>query len=110
MIALLLIILGAFFKSVSDTLDDHFDTSVFRHKNPLVWDANRSTVKTWWITGYKFDPWHISNSLMIVAIILATVLHRYDTLQAPWWAELIVAGVAWNVVFGVFYSKIWRVK
>lgn len=102
---LILITLAAIFKAVADTLDDHFDTSIFRSKNPLVWDANHSTVRKWWITNYKPDPWHICNSLMIVCFSVAIVVNDTDFFCVPWWADLIGIGVVFNSVFEFFYSK-----
>jgi hypothetical protein len=107
---LILITLAAIFKAIADTLDDHFDTSVFRSKNPLVWDANHSTVRKWWITNYKPDPWHICNSLLIVCFSAAIIVNDTDYFNVPWWADLIGIGLVFNLVFEVFYSKWLRKK
>lgn len=109
MVTIILIALAAVFKAVADTLDDHFDTSVFKNKNPAVWDANYSEVQEWWITGYKPDPWHIANTLMIVCFILAAIFNDWGG-KIQWWVQLIGFGVEYNVVFGLFYTHILRRK
>lgn len=105
MVTIILVILAALFKSVADTLEHHFDTSVFKKLKPELWDPDRSTVKTWWITHYKIDPWHVANSMFIVSFILAAIL---NTLTWKWYLQLLVLGTVFNLVFEVFYSKILR--
>lgn len=109
---ILLITLAAIFKAVADTLDDHFDTSIFRSKDPLVWDANHSTVRKWWITNYKPDPWHICNSLMIVCLFACIVIQqpffiKIGSFELEMWGgfAFILYGVWFNIVFELFYSK-----
>jgi hypothetical protein len=106
---LILIILAAFFKAVSDTLKDHYYISVFRLKDARFWNPNESYkytgfLKIWFIkTQYRADAWHISNSLMIISFCLAIVLHKP---VLSWYYELIIAGIAFNVSFNLFYNKV----
>jgi hypothetical protein len=112
MLTVLLISLAAICKSIADTLDDHFDTSVFKKLPWQVWDANRSQVKAFRlkvfgikITNYKFDPWHIANSLMIVCWCFVAV---FNDLELPGIWQVVVIGVVFNLVFELFYTKILR--
>lgn len=104
---LVLIGLAAFFKAVADTLDDHYDTSVFRKFPWQVWDANRSTQGFLPFTKYKFDPWHVCNSLLIVCFMIIPFFYKP---HFKWYWELLIAGAVYNVIFGIFYSKILRRK
>jgi hypothetical protein len=107
MITSILIFFSAFFKAVADTLDDHFDTSIFKKLPWQSWDANRATTKTFWFTGYKFDPWHICGSLMIICFALAIV---FNDLNFNWKWQILCIGAEYNIVFGLFYSKFLRRK
>ena len=93
-----LIILAAICKAVADTIAHHFDTSVFRHSK-------------FWVNGgkiifgkYKFDGWHLSNSMMIVAFI--TSLCFNSGLQ--WYWVIFGGGVIFNLTFNLFYNRILR--
>ena len=104
-IAVLCIALSGFFKAVSDTLAHHFSRSVFRWKDPRFWNPEVSwkEAKVLRFTKYKWDAWHISNSLMIICFIVAAVIH--SPLFA-WYIEIPIGGVIFNIFFNVFYNKI----
>lgn len=101
----ILLIAAAIFKAVADTVDHHFDTSIFRRHDPNFWDRDISSDKAKRIFGYKLDAWHIALSLMIVCMILAIIFHQR---KLDWYLELIIGGVIWNSVFSLFYNKILR--
>jgi hypothetical protein len=106
-LTILLIALAGMFKAVADTLADHFDTSIFRKKDRRFWDKSVSwqfapTIK---FTKYHVDAWHIAGSLMIVCFLLAMEFH---VRHFYWWAEVIGAGVLFNLSFNLFYNKILR--
>jgi len=107
MITYTLIALAAIFKAVADTLDDHFDTSIFKKLPWQVWDANRATTKTFWITGYKIDPWHICGTLVVTCFALAVI---FNDLTYNWKWQLLIIGTEYNLVFGFFYTHILRRK
>lgn len=109
MLAILFILLAAFFKACSDTMAHHFATSVFRWKDPRFWNAEVSWQYAPVIrfTGYKWDGWHLSNSLMIVCIALAVAFH---TPLLRWYCEVLVAGALWNLSFNLFYNHVLRRK
>jgi len=107
MITYILILFAAVFKAVADTLDDHFDTSIFKHLPWQFWDANRATTKKFWFTGYKPDAWHICGTLYISLFAFAAV---FNDLTIAWWKQVLIIGTEYNLVFGLFYSKILRRK
>lgn len=104
-IVLLLIMLAGVFKSIADTLDHHFDTSVFRNKDRGFWDPNviHKTCKT--VFNYPIDAWHISNSLMIFCFSVAVVI---NDCQLLWFWQIKIAVMAFVIPFNVFYNKVWR--
>ena len=105
MIALALIILAAICKAVADTLDHHFDTSVFRNKPRKWFDPNVIVKSAPKIFGYPLDVWHIANSVMIISFILAVVINNSNL---EWYWQLLAGGVAFNLTFNLLYNKILR--
>jgi len=107
MITALLIVLAAISKAVADTLYHHYDTSVFANLNPKWWNpvVSCNHVKFLPFTKYRPDAWHVANSIMIVAFILAVVLHISFTYC---WLEMLIYGAGFNIVFSLFYDKIFR--
>lgn len=92
-------------KAVADTLDHHFDTSIFRGLPRKWWDPNVVIKSVPQIFGYPLDGWHISNSIQIAAWMAGAVLYR----QAwGWWQDIGVGGICFILVFNVFYNKILR--
>lgn len=98
-ITIILILLAGFFKAVADTLQHHFSTSIFKHKDPRFWDPKISWQHIGFIrfTKYRPDAWHLANSLMIFCLVGAA---------ASSWIEFIVGGVLFNVAFNIFYNKL----
>lgn len=107
MITITLLILAAIFKAVADTLQHHFDTSIFRNKDVRWWNPAFSWkyVKFIPLTKYRLDAWHLANSLMIVSFICFGVFHESIY---KWWIEIIAGGIIFNVVFSLFYNKLLR--
>ena len=94
----LLIIFAAICKAVADTIEHHFDTSIFRHSK-------------FWVNGgkiifgkYKFDGWHLANSFMIMAFLLALAFPP----EIEWYYTFFGGGLIFNLVFNIFYNKILR--
>lgn len=105
MITLLLISLAAIFKAVADTLQHHFDTSIFKKLNPKWWNPVVSCDYVGFLpfTKYRPDAWHLANSGMIISFICAVVLSHPVT---AWWLAIIIGGVVFNIVFNLFYNQI----
>lgn len=101
----ILLIAAAIFKAVADTVDHHFDTSIFRRMEPKFWDRDISSNHAKNIFNYKIDAWHISQSVMIGCMIAAITLHHP---KLSWWMEIIIGGCIWNLTFNLFYNKILR--
>lgn len=108
MISLHLIVLAAIFKSIADTLDEHFEVSIFKKLNPKWWSKNVSWkyVRFLPLTHYRPDAWHLANSAMIISFVLAVVF--YQPWLGQWYYDFIAFGFAFNVTFEFFYSKVWK--
>ena len=109
MIGYIFFVLAAAFKAVADTLEHHFETSVFKKLNLKWWNPDKSgdAVKLLKHTKYRLDAWHLSNSLMIVFFVCAGIFHK-NTL--PWYLDIPVIGTGFNIVFNTLYNKILRRK
>lgn len=105
-LAITLISVAAVCKALADTLDHHFDTSVFRGKSRKYWDPNviRKTAPK--ILGYPLDAWHIANSLQICSWLGLAVTYR--PVLPSWWMDYLAGGILFVVVFNTFYNKIFR--
>lgn len=105
MITLLLISLAAIFKAVADTLQHHFDTSIFKKLNPKWWNPVVSCDYVGFLpfTKYRPDAWHLANSGMIISFICAVV---FSHPVIAWWLAIIIGGVVFNIVFNLFYNQI----
>lgn len=101
----ILLAIAAIFKAVADTVDHHFDTSVFRRLNADFWDRDFSSDRAKRIFNYKLDAWHLAQSGMIVCMIAAVALHQE---KLEWWLEVLIGGAGWNLIFNTFYNKILR--
>lgn len=100
--------LAATCKAIADTLQHHFDTSIFKKLSRKWWDPNTSDdfVKYIPFTKYRLDAWHFANSLMITAMVLFGIYYQhifpYKSL------DIAFFGLLWNGVFNIFYNKIFR--
>jgi len=97
MATILLIIAAAIFKAVSNTIAHHKDISIFKGD---FWSQDGPFIPH---TRYKFDGWHISNSLMIVSFIVGAVVHEPIL---KWYFEVPLLGGIFIIVFNVFYEKV----
>ena len=107
LLPILFLVLAALFKAVADTLQHHYDTSVFKNKDVKWWNPTISWkyVKFLPYTKYRPDAWHLSNSLMIICFVLTAVFHNQ---YLSWWLELIMMGLIFNLAFILFYDEILR--
>lgn len=119
----ILVILAAVFNAVMDTLIHHHPTSVFKsHKTGFWADALETSWKNKYIDGNPMkghkklfwiinvpdaftDGWHLSKSLMIIALIASIVL--YNPLFGIW-IDFFALGLTWNLTFNFFYNVILR--
>ena len=123
MISLILVMLAAICNVVMDVISFHYTKSIFSKLNPkwwnpsiswknkyVDWDGGIRTEKTIW--GIKYptaltDAWHLFKSTMIVLIVLSIVL--YTPFINPL-VDFVIIGIGWNVVFNLFYNKIFKLK
>jgi hypothetical protein len=93
------IMLAALFKAIADKLSHHFEKSVFKNLNPKWWNPNVSWqyVKLIRFTKYRPDAWHLANSAMILFFCVAAF---------GFTLEMLIAGLAFIVVFNLFYNRI----
>lgn len=101
----ILLIVAAIFKAVADTVDHHFDSSIFRRMDVTFWDRDISSNKAKRIFNYKIDAWHLSQSAMIICMVFAMIFHQN---KLAWYWEVVIGGTLWNIVFNTFYNKILR--
>lgn len=123
MISLIFFCLAAICSASIDTLEFHFDKSVF---NYCRWNLNWWNPTYSWYNKYKgrnpqkglrkwlwfdvpcVDAWHTFKSLMIVFVCLSIVFFK-STPGCNWlWYTLmfIIYGVVWNITFNLFYNHI----
>jgi hypothetical protein len=109
MIAAILIIFAAIFKAIADTLQHHYDTSVFKRMPFQWWNPAESYkyVKFMPLTKYRPDAWHLANTGMINCFIFAAVL---NDIEWGWYWQVPAGGVLFILVFNVFYNRILRRK
>ncbi len=125
MISLLLIILSAFFSAVIDTLQHHFNVSVFKNFQRQFWDPSISWYnkyengiyangrKVWFsVIGIKIyfpvqisDAWHFFKTLMLFSFFGSIVLYIPLTFPVM---DFAIYGCTYNLIFSLFYNKILR--
>ena len=107
LLPILFLVLAAFFKAVADTLQHHFETSIFKNKDVRWWNPAFSWkyVKFLPFTKYRLDAWHLSNSLMIVSFICFGVFFEH---RIHWSLEVIASGIIFNFAFILFYDEVLR--
>lgn len=99
-----IIILAAVCKAFADTLDHHFDTSVFRNLPAKWFDPNVITKTAPEIFNYPLDAWHLANSLQICLWIALPFV--YKPVLKRWYFDFAAAGMIFVVVFNIFYNQI----
>ena len=107
---LIVLAIAAICKALSDTLDHHFFTSIFKNKKQSFWNPNVITKTGKQIFGYPLDVWHISNSIQILCWLSLMPVYKfvYKSVLPHWSLDVIVAGLFFNLVFNIFYNKIFR--
>lgn len=108
MISTVFITLAAIFNAMMDAFEnENFYESIFKKLNERFWYKRISWKYARKIGGYKVDAWHLAKSAMVVCLCFAVALH--DQLL-PWYLEVLLYGAIWNLVFVLFYHKIFRIK
>lgn len=102
---IILIVLAGFFKAVCEVISNHGDNSKFFYMSPWWWQKDYGKIIRF--TGFRWNAWHISNSLMIACF---TVIPCID-LPYLWLirgAVFIGASIVFIIVFNLFYKKVLR--
>lgn len=110
MISIVFWTLAAICKAVADNLAHHFYKSVFNTDklNRRFWDVEVSNKTPIYLpyTRYKWDGWHVANSLMIIFAGCAII--TFQASLTLWWhypLTLLIYGVIWNGWFNWFYNS-----
>jgi hypothetical protein len=104
---LLLFGLAALFNAIMDTLEEgHFSNSIFKNLNPKFWykDESWKYAKRIPLIDYPIDAWHISKSLMLLCLSMATAPNII--IFPIYWLNVLCLGIVWSIVFSVFYDHI----
>lgn len=130
MISLILWVIAPIFNAIMDlTENENFSQSIFFDKTEIK-RLGKYKWNHWWykrdsddvvkkILGYRPDAWHISKSIMILLFLSSLIVEVY--FEGPFlnvftniWLnasmELILKGWAWNLIFTIFYHKLFRSK
>ena len=120
MVMLILIVLGAFFKGVMDSLQFHYQNSIFRNLNAQYWDPSKS-----WRNKYKggdpslgpkfigsttflvwiSDGWHLMQMFFLNSMILAIVFY---TNIFNIWIDFIILTLLFKIIFQCLYTNFKR--
>lgn len=129
MISIIMIALAAMFNAAMDVVSHHYPRSIFskydpEYFNPRIswmakyvdWKGGNKTIKMWPPTAFS-DFWHTAKTLMILSIVLAVVsasIEQYmfasGMMVLSILGHVIVLGVAWNLIFNLFYNRLFMKK
>lgn len=110
MIVILIISLLAILKAIRDTLDHHFDVSIFRKLPRKYFDPNVIHKTAPKIFNYPLDAWHILNSIELgLWLFMVPIYLNTPNLFGPWIFPFVGIGVH-ILVFNLFYNKIFYRK
>lgn len=111
------------------TENENFSQSIFFDKTE-VRRFGKYKWNHWWykrdsddiiklIFGYRPDAWHIAKSIMIILVIISAVISIYfegplfNLFNNKWLnaiLDITTRGILWNVIFPLFYHKLFRKK
>lgn len=116
---ILLVLISAISKAVSDTLQHRYEASIFIRFNRQFWDPNRSWQNKWkdnpqmkWslrstLFVFLTDAWHLFNFIQYNSFFILLVLISLLNLDL-----IILIGfvlglrVLWGIAFEIFWSKV----
>ena len=117
-LTIIFLVIAAICKAVKDTLEFHYDYSIFAKCNAKYWNPLTSwrnkykedlkTPKFWGSTTIFVmftDAWHLFDFLQTLTMLLAIVL--YGTM-IYWAVDLVIFYVIFCCVFELFYSLIFK--
>lgn len=100
-----IVMLAAVFNAVMSSIDNipHFTLSLFSRLNKEFWSKEDSSAKALRGGGYKFDMWHISQSIMIICFSLVCKCNYHFE-----WLDIVTFGFFYNMTFSLFYDIVLR--
>lgn len=117
LILLAILFLVMIFANASmDALAHHFPQSIFKDKDPFVWDPKESWRNKYEADGKtrkKFlgivipavlsDPWHRFKGAMLASIFLSqsVILEQY---LFAWWINFLIYVLLWTILFEIIYN------
>lgn len=125
-ISIILLILAAICNSIMDTLDHHFNKSIFSKLNNKKWWDYSNSWKNKYIDGDPkkgrikilfninkpvqiTDAWHLFKTLMIIFICISLSINLYIgciLIDNSILLNIIIYGISWNLSFSLFYNKL----
>lgn len=107
LVKIILIIIAAICKAIVDTLSHHPRTSKLRGK---FWNIKEGKIIPF--TKYRWNGWHIVNSIMICCFIALPFIDLFSIYE---WYKVVGAYILTGVVvfilpFNLFYYKILQYK
>jgi hypothetical protein len=120
------LIIASISKSIMDTVNFHFEKSIFsKFKNNLWWDQKQS-----WKNKYKnkdplqgsaffgsttflvflTDAWHFFQMLMLISLFIIPILSLSLCITLSWYWLIIIffiIKIIFSIIFELFWSKIW---
>ena len=100
----ILIFLAGFFSAVMDTVKDHYNSSIWWNKRQTFWNPAVSWQGKKFLGIMVLDAWHLSKTVMLLLIFLATSLSKY----LYWWEYLTLYFFAYGSGFNIGYN--WLLK
>ena len=106
---LALLAAAAIFNAIMDaTENENFRESIFKNLDPKFWYKRESWKHAKRLFGYRFDAWHLAKSAMVICLVLALKINLQTV--TIWALDALIMGGIWNLVFTLFYHKIFKVK
>lgn len=102
MISIILFAFAAFFTAVIDTLQFHYERSVFAKLKQSFWNRQYSW-KNKKILGSAFDAWHVAKFLQLCCFTACALTPK---LNIEWHYTVAIMSIVWYLVFEGFYSKL----
>lgn len=105
----------AFFMSIMDTLNNHFEDSYFNKLNPNFWNKTISGVNKWknrdpkqgerflfssTLLVFVTEGWHLAKFLMLKCMVLSIVLY---TPIFTWYYDALITATTYGTIFTIFY-------
>jgi len=119
--SLIFLVLAAISNSVMDTLQFHFETSVFSELNKNYWNPNISwrnkyingdtklgRIKILWIFDKPVlltDAWHLFKSLMITFLFLSIFTFN---IKLNYWYTILILFVVYKVIWGIYFEAFYK--